>query len=74
VSGDGIARKSVDELDPSLREFLKPTVDRLGYLGEFFQVAAHVPNAIPAFMQYTVAVKAPLSELEVEDLFAPLGD
>jgi len=66
--GDGVARKSIDELEPSLREFLKPTVDRLGYLGEFFQVAAHVPNAIPAFMQYTVAVKAPLSDKQNEVL------
>ena len=67
-AGDGIARKSAEELDPSLREFLKPTVDRLGYLGEFFQVAAHVPGAIPAFMQYTGAVKAKLSDAQNEVL------
>lgn len=65
---DGIARLGSDALDPSLREFLKPTVDRLGYLGEFFQVAGHVPGAIPAFMQYTGAVKAPLADAQNEVL------
>ena len=59
---DGIPRVSYDALDPSLRDSLKPTVDRLGYFGEFFGVAAHVPGAIPAFMQYTAAVKAPLTD------------
>ena len=65
---DGIPRVALEALDPALRDFLKPTIDRLGYLGEFFQVAAHVPNAIPAFMQYTGAVKAPLSDAQNEVL------
>jgi alkylhydroperoxidase family enzyme len=68
LSGDGIPRLGDADLDASLREFLKPTVDRLGYLGEFFQVAAHVPNAVPAFMQYTGAVKAPLADAHNEVL------
>jgi alkylhydroperoxidase family enzyme len=67
-SNDGIPRVSHEELEPALKQFLKPTVDRLGYLGEFFQVTAHVPGAIPAFMQYTGAVKAPLSDTHNEVL------
>ncbi len=65
---DGIPRLGHDALEPALREFLKPTVDRLGYLGEFFQVAGHVSGAVPAFMQYTAAVKAPLADAHNEVL------
>lgn len=65
---DGIPRVEYDAVDPALRESLKPTVDRLGYFGEFFQVAAQVPGAIPAFMQYTAAVKAPLTDAQNEVL------
>jgi len=65
---DGIPRLSQEELEPGLKESLKPTVERLGYLGEFFQVAAHVPGAIPAFMQYTSAVKTPLADTHNEVL------
>lgn len=59
---DGIPRLAQHELDPALRDLLEPTVKRLGYLGEFFQVAGQVPGAVPAFMQYTGAVKAPLED------------
>ena len=65
---DGIPRVGFDDVDPALRDLLKPTVDRLGYFGEFFQVGAHVPGAIPAFMQYTGAVKAPLADAQNEVL------
>jgi alkylhydroperoxidase family enzyme len=65
---DGIPRIGYEALDPALRDSLKPTVDRLGYFGEFFQVASHVPGAIPAFMQYTGAVKAPLTDAQNEVL------
>lgn len=63
-----VPRLAYDELEPSLQAFLKPTVDRLGYLGEFFQVAGHVPGAVPAFMQYTGAVKTPLADAHNEVL------
>jgi alkylhydroperoxidase family enzyme len=65
---DGIPRLPFEAVDPALREALKPTVERLGYFGEFFQVAAHVPGAVPAFMQYTGAVKAPLEDRHNEVL------
>jgi alkylhydroperoxidase family enzyme len=63
---DGIPRISFESADASIRDLLKPIVDRLGYFGEFFQVAARVPGAIPAFMQYTGAVKAPLTDAQNE--------
>lgn len=59
---DGIPRLSFAQLDPALADYLKPTVDRLGYLGEFFQTAAHVPDALRQFMEYTKAVKSPLAD------------
>ena len=65
---DGIPRLGLEAVDPAVRDLLKPTVERLGYFGEFFQVAAHVPGAIPAFMQYTGAVKAPLADAHNEVL------
>jgi alkylhydroperoxidase family enzyme len=65
---DGIPRLDFEAVDPALRDLLKPTVERLGYFGEFFQVAAHVKGAIPAFMQYTGAVKAPLTDAHNEVL------
>jgi hypothetical protein len=67
-ASDGIPRLEFEAIDPAVREQLKPTVERLGYFGEFFQVAAHVKGAIPAFMQYTGAVKAPLSDAQNEVL------
>ena len=69
MSGDGeIPRLAFEDVDDALRAQLKPTVDRLGYFGEFFQVAAHVPGAVPAFMTYTAAVKAPLADAQNEVL------
>ena len=68
AGGDGIERLAFDAIDPKLRDALAPTVERLGYFGEFFQVGAHVPGAIGAFMQYTAAVKAPLADAQNEVL------
>ncbi|WP_176244884.1 carboxymuconolactone decarboxylase family protein [Oceanibacterium hippocampi] len=41
-------------------------MERLGYFGEFFQVAGHVPESITTFMKFTAAVKAPLSDRQNE--------
>lgn len=57
---DTIRHLSFDEIDPDLQTALGPTVDRLGYFGEMFQVLAHVPKGLQTFMQYTGAVKDPL--------------
>ena len=59
---DGIPRLSFAQLDPALADYLKPTVDRLGYFGEFFQTTGHVPDAVRQFMEYTKAVKSPLAD------------
>jgi len=68
TAADGIPRLATSQLDPGLQEILKPTIERLGYLGEFFSVAGHVPGGVQAFMQYTGAVKAPLSDRQNEVL------
>lgn len=59
---DALPRLEFDQLEPALAEYLKPTVDRLGYFGEYFQATAHVPDALRLFMDYTKAVKSPLGD------------
>lgn len=54
-------RLSFEEIDPELQNLLKPTVERLGYFGEMFQVMAHLPKGLDCFMKYTAAVRDPLS-------------
>lgn len=68
MSTDGLKRLSLEEVEPALRAELEPTVARLGYFGEFFQVFGALPGAVSAFMGYTKAVKAPLSDSENEVL------
>lgn len=55
-----------DELDPALAEALRPRVERLGYLGDFFRYTAHQPEALRAFIDFTEASKAGLSAELVE--------
>lgn len=59
-------RIAFEQLPEDLREQLRPRVERLGYLGEFFQVAAHQPGALSHFVSFTEALKgalpAPLTE------------
>lgn len=52
-----IPRLSFTELAPSVAEVLRPRVDRLGYLGEFFQATAHQPETLAAFDGFTEAAK-----------------
>ena len=49
-----------DEMPAELQELLRPRVERLGYLGEFFQRAAHQPDALAAFFRWTEALKEAL--------------
>jgi alkylhydroperoxidase family enzyme len=51
---------SLQEMPPELQELMRPRVDRLGYLGEFFQRAAHQPDALAAFFRWTEALKEAL--------------
>jgi alkylhydroperoxidase family enzyme len=57
-----IERIGFDDLDPSVREVLAPRVDRLGYLGEFFQVAAHQPDALVSLNALTEQLRGALPD------------
>lgn len=57
-----IERIGFDELEPGLREVLRPRVERLGYLGEFFQVAAHQPEALISLSSLTEQLRGALPD------------
>ena len=57
-----IPRLSYAELEPRLAEALRPKVERLGYLGEFFQCAAHQPQALASFNRLTEDLKEALPD------------
>jgi len=59
---DCIKPLAFEDLPDDLQGLLKPTVERLGYFGEYFQAAGHVPASLQTFMAYTGSVKAPLSD------------
>lgn len=52
-----IPRLEMEELEPKLRETLRPRVERLGYLGEFFKCTGHSPDVLRHFMEMTEALK-----------------
>ena len=52
-----IPRISHEELPDELASFLKLRVERLGYLGEFFQCMAHQPEALLSFLELTEYLK-----------------
>jgi hypothetical protein len=52
-----IRRLEFEELDPRLAELLRPRVERLAYLGEFFKVMAHNPEILAPFIEMTEALK-----------------
>lgn len=58
----GVPLIGVDELDPAVRQRLQSKIDRLGYLGDFFQVTAHQPESLAAFIDYTDATKRALPD------------
>jgi len=57
-----IRRIAFDELRPDLREVLRARVERLGYLGEFFQVAAHQPDALISLNALTEQLRGALPD------------
>ena len=59
---DLIPRLSFSELDPQLGEMLRPKVERLNYLGEFFQCTGHQPRALISFYEMTENLKEALSD------------
>ncbi len=59
---DGIPRLPLEQMDSELAEMLRPRVQRLGYLGEFFQVAALQPAALKSFYRLTEDLKKALPD------------
>src|SRR2546425_2049273 len=59
---DLIPRLSFSELDPQLAETLCPKVERLNYLGEFFQCTGHQPRALMSFYTLTEDLKNALPD------------
>ena len=52
-----IPRLEMADLEPKLAETLRPRVERLGYLGEFFKCTGHAPHVLRHFMEMTEALK-----------------
>jgi hypothetical protein len=52
-----IRRLELDELDPRLADLLRPRVERLKYLGEFFKVMGHNPDILIPFIEMTETLK-----------------
>lgn len=61
-AGDGrdLGRLEFEQLPPELRELLRPRVERLGYLGEFFRLAGHQAAALEGFVRFTESLKEAL--------------
>jgi alkylhydroperoxidase family enzyme len=63
---DRIPRLQMAQLPAALADALRPRVERLGYLGEFFQCAGNVPDALLAFDAFTAALKRALPDRVTE--------
>jgi hypothetical protein len=61
-----VKRLEFEELAPAVADRLSARVKRLGYLGEFFRCAAHQPQALAAFIDFTEAGKGALDDRLVE--------
>lgn len=57
-----IPRLALEAMSPALADTLRPRVARLGYLGEFFQCAAHQPKALGSFLRFTEDLKDALPD------------
>src|SRR6266568_6247955 len=55
-----IPKLSQEEMAPELAAMLRPRVERLGYLGEFFRYTAHQPQALISFLDFTEDLKKAL--------------
>jgi alkylhydroperoxidase family enzyme len=61
-----IRRIGFDDLPDGVREVLRSRVERLGYLGEFFQVAAHQPDALISLNALTEQLRGALPDEDAE--------
>ncbi len=52
----------MSELEPDLADLLRPKVERLNYLGEFFQCTGHQPRALISFYALTEDLKEALPD------------
>ena len=57
-----IPRIASQDLPADVADMLRPRVERLGYLGEFFKCAAHQPAALLSFMALTEDLKRALPD------------
>src|SRR5258707_13717854 len=57
-----IPRLSAVEMEPQIAWMLRPRIERLGFLGEFFQCAANQPRALEHFLKWTEELKHALPE------------
>src|SRR5947209_10053174 len=62
VTGVQTCALPISELDPQLAEMLRPKVERLNYLGEFFQCTGHQPRALMSFYSLTEDLKDALPD------------
>ena len=53
---------AAEEMHPDLTALLRPRVERLGYLGEFFRYTAHQPEALMSFLTFTEDLKRALPD------------
>ncbi len=62
------------DMPPDLAALLRPRVQRLGYLGEFFRYAAHQPKALMSFMEFTADLKRALPDKLTELVALSVAD
>ena len=64
--GATVRRRSLADLPDDLASALRPRVERLGYLGEFFQVSAHQPDALISLNALTEQLRDALPDVAAE--------
>jgi len=68
-----ITRLNMADFPEALQQALRPRVERLKYLGEFFRCAAHVPDALLGFIQFTESAKANLDKRTISLIALTVG-
>lgn len=58
----GLPRHSFEALPDEIANMLRPKYERLGYLGEFFQIASAQPDALAGFIRFTESLKSVLRD------------
>jgi len=50
------------DIGDDLQKLFQPTVDRLGYFGDFFRYGSHAPDVLSGFMKLSVALKGAIPD------------